>query len=95
MAQHGRGWSRDHADDQPTGDESLALLGAGQTAVVSGIQGGWGIVRRLAALGILPGTPVTVVSNSPFGPMIVEVRGSRLALGRREAKRIIVTPKAG
>ncbi|KPJ64162.1 hypothetical protein AMK68_02195 [candidate division KD3-62 bacterium DG_56] len=79
----------------PPAQTSLALLAAGQVAIVRSIQGGWGIVRRLAALGIVPGTPVTVLSNSPFGPMIVEVRGSRLALGRREATRIIVAPKAG
>lgn len=63
--------------------------------MIRSIEGGLGLARRLAALGIVPGTPVRVLSSSPFGPMIVEVRGSRLALGRREAMRIMVEPKAG
>lgn len=72
----------------------LAQLGRGQSGVVQGVKGGFGMVRRLAALGIIPGTRVTVLSNSFRGPLIVEARGSRLALGRGEAMRVIVTVPA-
>jgi ferrous iron transport protein A len=72
------------------GTTPLGRLHAGQTGVVDGIQGGRGIVRRLAAHGILPGTSLNVIANTLTGPIIVEVRGSRLALGRGEAMKIMV-----
>jgi Fe2+ transport system protein FeoA len=47
--------------------------------------------KRLADLGLTPGTNVTVVKSAPFnGPLEVCVRGSRLAIGRGMASRILV-----
>jgi len=69
---------------------TLAQVPPGQRARVEAIQGGRGMVSRLAALGIIPGTVVTVLGNAGAGPVILEVRGSRLALGRGQAARIMV-----
>ena len=56
-----------------------------------GQHGGWGFERRLADMGLTPGTRVTVVKSAPLhGPFEVLVRGSRLALGRGVAERIYV-----
>jgi len=56
-----------------------------------GQHGGWGFERRLADMGLTPGTRVTVVKSAPLhGPLEVLVRGSRLALGRGVAERIYV-----
>jgi Fe2+ transport system protein FeoA len=47
--------------------------------------------KRLSDLGLTPGTKVTVVKSAPFyGPLEVRVRGSRLAIGRGMANRILV-----
>jgi len=47
--------------------------------------------KRLADLRLTPGTKVTVVKSAPFnGPLEVSVRGSRLAIGRGMASRILV-----
>jgi Fe2+ transport system protein FeoA len=47
--------------------------------------------RRLMDMGLTPGTPIIVVKSAPFhGPIEVLIRGSRLALGRRMAHRILV-----
>jgi len=47
--------------------------------------------KRLSDLGLTPGTKVTVVKSAPFhGPLEVFVRGSRLAIGRGMASRILV-----
>jgi len=47
--------------------------------------------KRLSDLGLTPGTKVTVVKSAPFnGPLEVYVRGSRLAIGRGMASRILV-----
>ena len=62
--------------------------------MVEAIHACLAIARRLASLGIVPGTPVTVLANTMAGPIIVEARGGRLALGRGEAMKVIVKPVA-
>ena len=47
--------------------------------------------QRLTDLGLTPGTKITLVKSAPFkGPLEVCVRGSRLAIGRGMASRILV-----
>jgi len=47
---------------------------------------------RLASLGFLPGTSVTVLRRAPLGdPTVYELRGYQLCLRRREAERVLVT----
>ena len=47
-------------------------------------------VTRLASLGFTPGAVVNMTQNYGRGPLIVIVRGTRVALGRSEAAKIIV-----
>jgi len=48
---------------------------------------------RLARLGVRPGAVVRLVSSGPLrGPLLVEVEGMRVALGRGVARRILVRP---
>lgn len=50
-----------------------------------------GIIQRLMDLGLTPGAKIIVVKSAPFsGPLEVLVRGSRLALGRDMASKIMV-----
>ena len=46
--------------------------------------------NRLASLGFTPGVQVDMTQNYGSGPLIVMVRGTRVALGRSEAVRIFV-----
>lgn len=47
--------------------------------------------KRLEDMGLTPGTQIKVVRSAPFhGPLELQVRGSRLALGRGMAERILV-----
>lgn len=60
-------------------------------ARVVDIQGGWGIRRRLGQMGIHPGDIVTVLRYGPLGgPILIEVHGFQVALGRGIASRITV-----
>ena len=77
----------------------LTALKAKETGTVTAIRSGCGkgrgrgrgFEKRLMDMGLTPGTSVTVVKSAPFhGPLEVLVRGSRLALGRGMAERIIV-----
>lgn len=68
----------------------LSMVNEGMRAVLSSISGGRDLRGRLAALGLLPGTELEVIRNSGHGPFIVEVRGSRIVIGRGMASRIEV-----
>jgi ferrous iron transport protein A len=41
-------------------------------------------------MGVTPGAEVTVIQNYHRGPMLIEVRDTRVALGRGEALKIEV-----
>jgi len=69
----------------------LALASPGATVRIVSIKAGWRLTRRLADMGMIPGTDVRVVSSNMPGPVVVEVRGTRLALGHGMAQRIMVT----
>jgi len=45
---------------------------------------------RLASLGFTPGAEISMSQNYGRGPLIVMVRGTRVALGRIEAAKIFV-----
>jgi Fe2+ transport system protein FeoA len=50
--------------------------------------------KRLEDMGLTPGTHIKVIRSAPFrGPIELAVRGSRLALGRGMADRILVRVK--
>jgi ferrous iron transport protein A len=69
----------------------LSMLGQGNAAIVQRVAGGRGVVSRLASLGFTPGVEITMVQNFGRGPLIVELRGTRVALGRQEAMRVSVS----
>ena len=70
---------------------SVAQMRTGETATVVGVVGGPGLVRRLDAMGIRPGKPVTKVSSTLFhGPVTLSVNSSRVAVGFGMARRILV-----
>lgn len=48
------------------------------------------LTRRLEALGVNEGTDITLVNKKGSGTLIIKVRGTRLALGRKIAEGIEV-----
>jgi Fe2+ transport system protein FeoA len=68
----------------------LSLAGTGKRLKVTGVTGGYGLRRRLAELGLTPGVPVAVVSGGHPGPLLIDIRGSRLSLGFGVAQKIMV-----
>jgi len=70
---------------------SLADLPEGEKCTIVFAAGGHGMVRRLAEMGLTPGTEARVVRSAPMhGPIEVSVRGVSLALGRGIAIRVLV-----
>jgi ferrous iron transport protein A len=71
---------------------SLAQLPPESRAIVDELPRSHGLARRLISLGLTPGAEVRVLQNRGRGPLIIEVHGARLALGRVQAARVIVGP---
>lgn len=72
----------------------LTDLKEGQVAEIKSVTGGWGATKRLADLGLTPGTKIKILRIAPvLGPVEIEVRGSRLVLGRGLASKVLVTVK--
>lgn len=68
----------------------LGRARAGQTVKVVSLGAGWGLQRRLADMGLTPGAEVKVISSGRPGQVVIEVRGSRMALGHGVAMKILV-----
>ncbi len=70
---------------------NLLEINNGKWARVEGISGGIGMERRLAQLGFLPGNKLRIIRSAPFhGPLLIEVEGREIVLGRGVAARIHV-----
>jgi ferrous iron transport protein A len=60
-------------------------------AKVIDIQGGAGIRQRLSQMGIHSGDIVTMLRYGALrGPLLIEIHGSQVALGRGIASKIVV-----
>lgn len=68
----------------------LSNLKTGENAVVYKMDSGKGMTHRLTSLGFTPGVDLEMVQNFGHGPLMVSVRGTRVALGRGEATKILV-----
>ena len=68
----------------------LSALAPGQVGGVRQLAGGRGFVSRLATLGFTLGVEVNMVQNFGHGPLIVNIRDTRIALGRGEAAKVVV-----
>ena len=69
----------------------LTQMAPGQSGIVVSLEGGWGMVRRMQAMGIRPGVPITKVTVQPFrGPVSIQVGATEVALGMGLARRIMV-----
>lgn len=70
---------------------SLSHMRPGQSGLIVEIKGGFGLINRLNALGILPGKRVTKISAMiARGPVTIEVDRVQIAIGFGMAKKIIV-----
>jgi len=65
----------------------------GEKGVIIRAAGGFGVVRRLAEMGLTPGVEIKLLRKCSFhGPIEIEVRGVALALGYGIASKVLVRP---
>jgi len=73
----------------------LSMVSPGEDVRLVAIRGGRRVRKRLADLGLTPGTILRVVQAGFHGPLIVAFKDdARLALGRGMAHKIMVEPMA-
>lgn len=75
---------------KPTDTHPLSNIQAGQTVILVDILARRRSAQRLAELGLTPETPITVLQSIPGQPVLIRVRGSRLALDRAIADQLCV-----
>lgn len=70
---------------------TLSQMRAGQSGIVAHIEGGYGLVNRLNALGIRLGKRVTKISSMLMrGPVTVQLDNNQVAIGFGMANKIII-----
>ncbi len=79
-----------HIQAQSGFSNTLDTLPTGSRAIITNLSGRKHISSRLASIGLTIGSEIQVLQNYHRGPIIIAVRGVRLALGRGEANKIEV-----
>lgn len=75
-------------------DLSITRFKEGQKGTIVTIVGGRMAVKRLADLGLTPGTEIKLIRKiRPYGPIELQARGSNIVLGRGIALKIQVKPE--
>ncbi len=68
---------------------SLATLNEGSEAIVVNISGGRGAMRKLMAMGIVPGKKLRVIGRRGCA-MLISINGTKFIVGRGLAMKVIV-----
>ena len=70
---------------------TLTELKSGEKGIIEGIDGGISLKKRFESLNLREGKHVRKISSAPFhGPIVVEVGGCKIAIGRGMASKILV-----
>jgi ferrous iron transport protein A len=76
------------------GTLTLLDLATGEIGMVRALDGGTHFRSRMASLGFTLGVRLKMVQNYGHGAIIVSLRGTRVALGRGEARKVVVARRA-
>jgi len=70
---------------------TLIQVKKGQSVKIVRFKGGIGLESKLRQLGLIPGDQARVLRHAPLGgPILVEIDGRSIALGRGIASKVIV-----
>ncbi len=74
---------------------ALDQLPLGQSAYVTALKNEPSMRQRLTDLGLIQGTHITCLCQSPWGdPRAYMIRGAIIALRQQDTSRILVSPSA-
>lgn len=66
----------------------LSKVLSGRKGIITGIDSGKGIYRRLASMGVFEGREISIISNNLRTPVLIEASGRKMAIGRGMAEKI-------
>lgn len=70
--------------------QPVSSLVTGQSAIIIRLEGGFHFRKKMSAMGIREHKIVRLVAKFPFyGPVVIEVDGREITIGRRMAAHII------
>ena len=69
---------------------SLAMASVNDNLKIVQVWHGGKFKKKLSEMGIYKDSQIRVIKNDIPGPLIVDVKGSRLILGRGQAQKIMV-----
>ena len=73
-------------------NKRLSEVSTGHQVTLTKVMVGLELTSRMTSLGLTPGVKVNVLQNHGRGPIIIDVRGTHVALGRGEADKLFVEP---
>ena len=76
--------------DETRGSIALGKVSADTGVVVRSLSGDKQFISKAISMGIIPGSGLVIVRNHKIGPVIIFLRDSFIAIGRREAGNILV-----
>lgn len=62
----------------------------GRRYVILSIDGGYGLRSHLSSMGLVPNEALSVLNQSGGGPVTISIKGTRIAVGRGMARKIII-----
>jgi len=72
-------------------ETSLVDLEKGDSGTITQITGGYGQQRHMRSLGVREGKEINIVAKQPIGgPIIIDIDGNQIAIGRGMATRVMV-----
>jgi len=73
-------------------EEHMSLLMVNHSKKIKLTEITWGtkLKKKLQDMGLTPGVEFSIVSQTGHGPVVLDVRGTRLALGRGIVSKIFV-----
>src|SRR5687767_6118979 len=73
---------------------TLDRLHVGEGGEIAALRGDGALTQRIMALGLLPGSRLTVVGVAPLGdPLTISTSAGRISLRRSEARAIELKPR--
>lgn len=70
---------------------NIDSLEIGQTGTIVKVEGDSKLMKRLSALGCIPGTELALLRKAPLGdPLVINFRGFSLAIRKKDAASIFV-----
>lgn len=70
--------------------KTLSELGSGKGGVITRLDGGQSFRQRVETMGIRVGKHIKVIARQPHGPVVVDIGGCQITMGRGMASKIIV-----